>query len=121
MARTTAYLAVLFIELLVSANAGELLTADKCPDDPNIPCILFPPAKNQIYNFIDAIVVSYTSPWAGGVNISLNCWPSANHADPSTEFVHLVNDDLFCSNCASRVPSFPCARYPTPNLSLMHI
>ncbi|KIW65437.1 hypothetical protein PV04_07698 [Phialophora macrospora] len=100
MANMAAYLAVLFIELLVGANAGELLTADKCPDDPTIPCILFPPAKDQRYNYIDAIIVTYTSPWAGGVNLSLNCWPSKHHADPSTEFVQLVDDDLFCSKCA---------------------
>ncbi|EXJ56907.1 hypothetical protein A1O7_07251 [Cladophialophora yegresii CBS 114405] len=106
MTKIAAYLTVLFVGFLVGANAGQLLTADKCPDDPSIPCILFPPAKNQVYNYIDKIIVTYTSPWARGVNLSLNCWPSETDADRSRNFVHLVKDDLFCSQCAFQLRSF---------------
>ncbi|ETI26066.1 hypothetical protein G647_02843 [Cladophialophora carrionii CBS 160.54] len=117
MASLTAYLAALFLQFLVGANAGQLLTADQCPDDPSIPCIVFPPAKNQTYNYIDAIIVTYTSPWAQGVNLSLNCWPSQNNADRSGEFVHLINDNLFCSNCAFQFLSFATSE-PISNAGL---
>lgn len=107
MLRIAACLGVLLVQFLVGTNAGDLVAPEKCSDDAH-GCIVYPPAKNQTYHPIDSIVVVYNSPWEGGVNLSLNCWPSIDKEGGSNKPVQLSGHDLFCGkgNCKTPVPIF---------------
>ncbi len=102
MLGSAVYLVVLLVQFLVGTNAGALVTVNECSDEKTNGCIVYPPASNQTYSIIDAIVVSYNSPWKGGVNLSVNCWPNLQDEGGSVKPIQLsgpVASDSFCSRC----------------------